>query len=235
MELDKKYKKLKEKIVDNFDYWLDNYIAIDISEAGKVDYIINEIDEYYFCLELEQELKFIIDELIYSSNKELLIKYVNLKRILNNKIINNKYYKQEDLNNIYDIENKDDVAQYYIRLKSNIKNINKIKKALYNYLINERYIECPLKEFQELFVPSNKNKQIIWLGRQIDLLGLIYLLEKKNIVSLNNFTKAKFALTYFKSTKGQYKLRSLEVKSSEIITEEYKYQGITEFINKIIE
>ncbi len=235
MDLERKYKRLKDNIEDNFGYWLDNYIANDISEAGEVDYLITEIDEYYFCLQLEQELKWCIDDLINSDNKELLIKFVGLKRILNKKMINNKYYNDEDINEIYGIVNENITIHNYIKLNSTIEKIENVTELLHKELLKTGFIECTFKEFNLLFNDSKNHNKILWLGRQIDLLGLIFQLEKKSILSKDNLTKSKIAFRYFKSKKGIFNKRSLEVKSSDVVEEEYKYQLIIDIIDKLVE
>ena len=235
MDIEGKYKALKDKIIDNFDYWLDNYIAIDVYEAGQVDYLITKIDEYYFCLELEQELKFCIDDLIGLDKNQLLIKFIGLKRIVNEKIIKNKYYNEEDINEIYGIVNENITIHNYIKLNSTIEQIENITELLHKELLKTGFIECKLKEFNLLFNDSKNHNKILWLGRQIDLLGLIFQLEKKSILSKDNLTKSKIAFRYFKSKKGDFNKRSLEVKSSDVVDEEYKYQPIIEIVNKIVE
>ncbi|GAA3579703.1 hypothetical protein [Snuella lapsa] len=233
MDYQEKYNTLKEKIVDNFDYWLDSYIAIDISEAGEVDYLISDIDEYYFCISLEEELKFIIDALIDTSERELLIKFVGLKRALNRLLLANPHYNEEDFYND-DSESTKSISPF-IKLHPNIKNKEKTLNTLYQELKSGEYIDCTKMEFFSIFEMSNSQKKVVWLRRQIDLLGLINCLEIKKIISYDNLTKAKLAFTYFKAKNKDFPLRSLEVTSTKTLSNDDKYKGIIDIVSKLIE
>jgi len=236
MDYKKEYKKLKMKIVDKFDYWLDNYIMIDISEAGEVDYLITEIDEYYFCLSLESELKFIIDDLISNDNKELLIQFIGLKRVLNYRIVKNKNYDKKDFFELYEIKSEMDKERFnYIKLNTNVIKSKLLINELFKKLVSQQFIECNATDFKNLFCESKNRVQIIWLKRQVDLLGLIFLLDRKNILSKNNWTKSQIAIFFFKNKKGDYRKRSLEVSSTKAMKEDDSYPEISKIVNSLIE
>lgn len=238
MNFDEEYERLYSRIIENFEVELDKYIAIDITEVGKVEYLINEFDEYLFCQNLESELKNVIDELIKSSTDEeynqYITKFVNLKRILNRRIINNKYFQVEDFDELYGYDpessqNKHSKLSYLSKLDK--KTTKKITLILYDELHRNGFINCKKAEFEKLFSTSEK---IVWLGRRIDLLGLIAQLQQKKLIS-QNYSKANIAFHHFKSeNNSQLNKRSLEVISTDSLVKE-KYPTIMNIIKKIIE
>lgn len=235
MDFKERYNKLKDKIIDNFDYWLNNYIAIDISEAGEVDYLITDIDEYYFYLELEQELKFCIDDIVDSNDNELLIKFIELKRILNTKILDNKHFKQEDLDEIYSDIDAIEIPNYTnIRLHSNLKNPKIIIDEIYKGLFNEEYIFCELNEFSSHFFNFEKSKSIEWQSSATNLLGLIHLMNKFKIISNHNHSNSKIAIKHFKSIKGKFNLESLQNISTRVMTRDDKDDKLYSVIKEMI-
>jgi len=48
MDYKSKYEELKDQVIDNFDYWLDEEITTDMAEEKEVYTMITEYDEYLF-------------------------------------------------------------------------------------------------------------------------------------------------------------------------------------------
>jgi hypothetical protein len=236
MDFEKKYKTLKKKIKTDFNYWLDNYIMIDISEAGQVDYLITDIDEYYFCQELESELTFCINNLIEKNKRELLIKFTELKRINNKRIISNSFYNEDDINEIYGITNSSSKTIHpFICLHSRIKDSESLLRKLYDNLIQKGFLECNEGTFTSLFKKTESITKVVWYGRLIDILGLINYFKINKIISGDNLSNPKIAFNYFKTPSEDFKLRSLEVKNSYINQSDNisKYQLIIDIIEKL--
>lgn len=235
MDYQKKYEDLKDKVIDNFNYWLDDHITTDISEVGEVDYMITDFDEYLFCTGLEQELKFIIDDLISDgNNRDLLINFVGLKRILNKRMLQNPHYNEEDIDEIYGIEkgNKENI-QTYIKINSSFHNSDEILGKLHSELKSNEYIDCTLSVFKSIFQESKESTKVIWNGTILQLIGLIKLLQRKGFISRHSLTRPKIAFNFFKSKKGEYKLRSIQTTSSRVEKEELSYEEIEELVEEI--
>ena len=234
MDYQREHDILRNKVVDNFEQSLDEYIATDISEAGEVDYLITEIDEYYFCVTLEQELKFLIDDLINTSEKELLIKFTGLKRILNERLISNKYFNDDDFYN-ENLESTTSILSY-IKLHPNIHNSKSLLQSLFDSLTKDEYINCSKNDFIKLFNESNNRDKVVWLKTINEILGLLNQLKITKVISSTNPSISKLAFNFFKTSNSDFNIRSLEVKQSDINQENVslKYQNLTEIVNNLV-
>lgn len=237
MDLKLKYEELKDKVIGNFDYWLDDNIATDMLEEEEVYLMITEYDEYLYCLGLERELKTVIEYLIKDykqEEREFLVKFIGLKRELNKRILQNPYHNEEDIEEIHGIkrphENK---IESYIKINSSLKDSDKLLSKLHSELLRREYIECSLTTFKSLFKESNEQFKIIWNGTILQLIGLIKLLQSKGFISRHSLTKPKIAFNFFKKKNGDFKIRSIQTTSSRVEKEELSYKEIEELIEEI--
>ena len=204
MDLEKHYEALKERIIDNFDYWLNDYIARDIIDVGKVDYLINEQDEYLFCLDLVSNLKYYVDEVLIIQDDELLIKFIELKKYLDNKIIKNKYFDQKDIDHIF----KEDIS-------FEIDNQNKHEIKHYSSIKLHNEIQLNKAEKEEILIPENRIKSF-FIHHDIDkdkFIEKLYnlLQEYKFIESDLNSFKSIFLDDYRVAKKIEWKGTEIQI------------------------
>lgn len=200
MDLKEKYLELKDKVIDRFEYWSNNYIANDISEVGRVEYLINKQDEYLFCLDLELELKLCIEDVLNEETNELLIKFIELKKIVDTKIQNSDYFKQNDLDEIFsEYETITINPQFYsnIKLNEKLKNSEIFIEKLFIELNSNCFIKNIKKDFNSLFSKSNAPIKIEWLKTETDLVWLMYLLNFNKFLCISNEPITKITHKYF--------------------------------------
>ena len=224
MDYKKEYELLKEKVVENYDYWLLKHILIDFEELGKIEYLIGEHDEFLYNVELSRELKEIIDhQLAKEHNQELIIKFLELKKTVDKRIIENSFYDEIYVNEyIFDVK-KDELDyphyKHIIQLSPNITNKKKVLKEIFIFLKNEKIIYCSEKEFVSHFEPSkNWEAKIQWNKNLISLIGLIEFMFVYDILPKYHKRKLrnKIILNHFTKEDGDLKLGSIKTLASEL-------------------
>lgn len=237
MDYKSKYEELKDQVIDNFDYWLDEEITTDMAEEKEVYTMITEYDEYLFCLGLESELKILIEKLIKDykqEERELLVKFVGLKRVLNKRMLQNPYYNEEDIEEIHNIKReKEDKIESYIQVNSTFTNSNELLNKLHNELLRREYIECSLFAFKSIFKDTSEQSKVVWKGTILQLIGLIKLLQRKGFISRHTLTRPKIAFNFFKNKNEDFKLRSIQTTSSRVEKEKLSYEEIEELVEEI--
>ncbi|WP_281980726.1 hypothetical protein [Tenacibaculum mesophilum] len=210
MDYQKEYELLKEKIIEKYDYWFSKFVLEDIIDVGEVDYLIGNDDELVYNQDLAIELKDIITSYINEDTKtyniELAIKFIELKKITDKRIINSPEYNYKEVYKcIFDekIEgtNKSIKQPSYIKLNPNLSNSNNILKETYTFLKKNNYIENTEDEFISHFKESFQfESKINWTGsNQISLVGFINLLFDKDIIPHHKKRKlrTKILLNHF--------------------------------------
>lgn len=249
----KLYKDYKDKVIDNYEYWFAQDVLIDISEGGGFDTLIDEQYEFLFNVELSRDLHNIIEELLFEQEKaenlrksdeykELLIQFLKLKRITDNKILESKEYDEDYVNeyifNKYlrrESEKTDEIHSIQLNVKLLTPEI--LITDIYTFLSDNEYIDCPIDLFKKHFLGDFAKEKILWIGKQTEITAFIQLLYDYNIISRNKERGKKVMLTIkhfdFKNSKQEFKAESIGKEFSTFKKDDTLFPEIRNFFKKL--
>lgn len=241
MDYKEKYKTLKEKVVDKYEYWLLRFILEDIIDVGEVDYLIGNDDELLFNQELSKEINEVINLYIKESPKiydrEFAIKLLELKKVTDNRLINNTDFNYNEVyeyifEDILDTSSKPKRGITKIPLNSNIDSIESVIVKIYVFLKSNNYIECSEEEFISHFINKNQiEDKINWTGPNlITLVGFVTHLFDKDIIPKHKKRKEriKILISHFQFNgktlnKGSIKTISSNTYNTKLYKEIYNF------------
>jgi|SRR5690554_12711 len=249
----KLYIDYKDKVIDNYEYWFAQDVLIDISEGGGFDTLIDEQYEFLFNVELSRDLHNIIEELLFEQEKaenlrksdeykELLIQFLKLKRITDNKILESKEYDEDYVNeyifNNYlrrESEKTDEIHSIQLNVKLLTPEI--LITDIYTFLSDNEYIDCPIDLFKKHFLGDFAKEKILWIGKQTEITAFIQLLYDYNIISRNKERGKKVMLTIkhfdFKNSKQEFKAESIGKEFSTFKKDNTLFPEIRKFFKKL--
>ena len=241
MDYKEEYKTLKEKIVDKYQYWLLRYVLEDIIDVGEIDYLIGNDDELLYNQELSIEINTVINSYINESSKiydrEFAIKLLELKKVTDNRIVNNPDYNYNEVyeyvfEDVLDTSSKPQKEIPIIPLNKNINSIESIINKIYAFLKSKNYVECSEKEFTSHFFNTSQIKdKINWTGPNlITLVGFITHLFDKNIIpkhkkrkERNKILTSHFQINDKPLNKGSIKTIGSNTYNTELYKEIYNF------------
>jgi len=237
------YSDLKERVIDNYDYYYHVELLTDIGDDGQVTYLIDDQNEFLYDTGLSYDLKNAIDSYLGVKDcYEYLIKLVELKKIIDKKILSNPMYDENDANElIFDIKNPSQENSIIktnpiIRFNPNVKNKEVILKEIFNFLKKEGYIDCPEDVFNSHFEPSKDwNSKILWVGENlISLVGLIDDLFVKNILPSRKKRRLrnKTVLNHFRNENGDLNDGSIKTEGTNIF-DTRRYRKVHDFTTSL--
>lgn len=204
--------RLENDCIKDWETAFNKYLLMDLSEAGEIE-LITELDTYLFWLMNARSINSILYNLInVSSNDELMLKIITIKRVIDANLIrygNSEKEILEDLG-INEINNKSGIIE--IKFQGDDKST--FLKGLYEQLIKDEYIDSDFDVFNSNFYVSSNSKPINWIGSIKLLAGLMKFLSRKNIISKKR-TEAKIICSNFLIKGNVPKYKSIGVTLSD--------------------
>lgn len=200
----------EEKIITKFDDNFNELVLMDFYEGGFEDRIEDEFFYEEYFSRYEQgiiELLLFIEDNFEEEYKNFKLRLIKMKRIIDNHLSKiPKPFNEESLR---------------IRRKSRFLLSSKIEKEkfiniLYMKLKENQLINIDENEFAKHFTTNWDNK-ILWLGTELQLSNLIYLLIKDGYLDSETETfRHKLTSTHFLNKKGnEFKEKQLGAVFSE--------------------
>jgi hypothetical protein len=189
--IESEIKRFRDIIVENRDDHFQEYIVMDMLDAGE-PYLIDDLNWYYHWLDVLRDLSQLMDNLIqehYDGHKEYISyikECVQLKQILDKDLLENPNYNPDEvvaeMRGELFIEDQEE-RQDFIRIRVETDKSQKIIKSLYNQLNNKGFINPSLNEFTEHFNPSSKSRENIqWYGTEVQITALFLNLVYHGII-----------------------------------------------------
>jgi len=181
----------KDFIIENPDNHFQEYLVMDMLEAGEV-YLIDDYSWYIHWLDVLRDFSMFMDNLIqdhYNGHKEYrdyIKECVQLKQILDKKLIENPHFNLEEVEaemrgEFYD--DKEEEKQDYITIRGDKEKSEKIGELLYNLLSNKGFIDISFETFSKHFtVYSGNIEKIKWCGTEVQITALFLNLVYKGII-----------------------------------------------------
>ncbi|WP_299177110.1 hypothetical protein [uncultured Chryseobacterium sp.] len=195
-EITKLVEYYEDKILTNFDTNFNELVLMDFYEGGFEDRIEDEFFYKEYFLRYEQgiiDLLLSIEDKFDETTQNLKLRLIKLKRIIDNKLA--KSIKVD--------ENKD----FRVKRKSQFLLSQTIDKEefvalLYSKLTDNKLIDIGINDFKKHFTLDWDSK-IQWLGTELQLTNLIFLLIKdKYLESETETFKHKLVCTHFINKRG---------------------------------
>src|SRR5690606_38558847 len=225
-------KEYNDKVIDNYEDWFAKDVLLDISENGGVfDSLIDEQYEFYFNLDLSQDLQIIIEILLYKSEEDeeenihkLLIEFLKLKRITDKRILESKAYDKEYVNE-YLFDGKSEkwktfliqlnVSHLFNNNLSSPRNQTRLDhfmlredisknfiKDLYSELKSKSFVNCDFDSFSKIFTQQQSTiEPISWKGTERQITYFINQLMNFLDKEVDN-VKYKLIEKFFVNKKG---------------------------------
>lgn len=190
----KEHDYFSERIVDNYEFRLAEYIMIDMCEASEDGYFIDHYNECFYLKELHENLLICINNFIieqdetnsYNDNaRNYLIKFVQLLKIVDYKILNLPTEIREEME-IFPFEKKAYSRPCHILINGDGSTRNEIITILHTQLSEFNLIEVGFQDFQKHFVKDEKFEKIMWRGPNSELANLFSSLKEMKILSDTN-------------------------------------------------
>src|SRR5690606_38921764 len=237
------YKEFKDKVVDNYEYWLLNHALEDIGEEGYVG-IMDESDDFYYNVEISKDLAIIIENLLFSQNNkskeehDLMIDFLKLKRLTDKRILENKFYDQDYVDEyIFEINKNNERSKTTIKLNSKLKQPDVIIEEIYTFLSDKGYTNHNKKDFKSIFLENKDNDKIIWEGSLKEIAALIISLFNKNILpkkkERGKATKLIIDNFNYKKVGDDFNEKSLNKELSEVRNDETLCREIKDFFDQL--
>jgi len=198
IKLKSEYKNLKNILVDNYEEFFNKELLIDFYEGGWEDRI-SEFDELIYLEPYSEEITRILiqsENLNDSDSYKIKLKLIGIKKDIDIKITENKFYKEE-------VQLSSNTKSKCIPLSPNIDLllINKLEELL---IKNEFIIETKSSNLISIFNEKRNNEKIQWNDVEFLFAVFINLLEDNGITSSKIIrNKYKLFVNFFTNRKGK--------------------------------
>lgn len=235
------FEEYKDKVIDNYDYWYMSFVLEDVLDDG-CETLISGFDEIFHNMYLSKELKDIIENLLDVDNaRELLIEFLKLKRITDERILESKYYDEDLVNEIiFEKENNGNNLVETgkvepININVRIKNQQKILEQIYQYLFEHQYIDCNKELFLNHFL-ENDYEKIKWLGKVKELCVVVQMFYDNDIICKHHQRGNKVPLIkshFIHKNSRPFNDKTLHTESSKISNDDSVCPEIRKFFKKL--
>ncbi len=227
--MEKDLKRLEDECINNVEDAFNNFLLVDLTEAGEVEDLIGDLDWYLFWLSHASEINWRINYIIENGgDNKLLKRAVILKRVIDENII--KYASTDTVRKDLRLGGK--IARdKIIPINVNEGRVELFLGLFHSVLLNEGLTDSSFHDFTTNFIEGDIHIPINWIGKQNALLGLVKFLNSKKVILQKNRTLTSLIVNNFTINGKSINQRSVEVGLSSVDDSQGKFSNFQKLVD----
>jgi len=178
-----------DEVQDNFQ----DYIALDMVDAGEANYLIDDLSWYLYWLDVVKEITDFMNYLIVEHHagkkhyRDYLLECIKFRQIVDKELMNNPHFNSEEVavemgGEIYSPKTES-VEQDFIHILGDDSKREMLIGNLFKELNVKGFIDVAFDEFAKHFLSStDETPKIRWYGTEVQITSLFLNLVYQGII-----------------------------------------------------